>query len=298
MKKNEESNRVSLSSWNFGCFSHLNPCYSRRPSSSLKCQKEELNNLNTKKISKLTNDDNLLNIPYEQYIDRDRYLHIEYIRNLAEQRIESQKMVKQNGKTFTVWKNQKKEKEVKANIVKQILEELKNKNEQESKEFKKTFKDWKKEKISLKKKENKKRFKSENKKKAENDKINKERREQMLKWEKNKAELFKNKKIIERIIQKQKKIEEEKKNKEKKEQNKQIFIQWLKNKIKKKKNKKQRDDSTEKNKKNNYDKVKYEEIIGPFYFSRQIKEAQKSFYKNHNKSNESQNIKRSNTFKK
>ena len=113
MKKNEESNKVSLSSWNYGCFFHLNPCYSQRPSSSLKSNKEEINNLNAKKISKLTNDDHLINIPFEQYIDRDRYIHIDYIRNLTNQRIESKKMVKQNGKTFTDWEAQKKEKKIK-----------------------------------------------------------------------------------------------------------------------------------------------------------------------------------------
>ena len=79
----------------------------------------------------------------------------------------------------------------------------------------------------------KKRLKSENQKKVENDKINNERREKMLLWLKNKDELIKNKKASERKIKKQKKIEEEKNNKEKKEQNKQIFIQWLRNKINK-----------------------------------------------------------------
>ena len=156
MKKNEESNKVSLSSWNYGCFFHLNPCYSQRPSSSLKSNKEEINNLNAKKISKLTNDDHLLNIPFEQYIDRDRYIHIDYIRNLTNQRIASQKMAKQNRKTFTDWEAQKKEKNIN-DKTKPNLEEKK--NELEPKDFKKTFKDWKKEKIKLKKKEEKKRLK-------------------------------------------------------------------------------------------------------------------------------------------
>ena len=297
MKKNEESNRVSLSSWNYGCFSHLNPCHSRRPSSSLNCKKEEINNLSTKKISKLTNDEDILNIPYEQYLDRDRYLHFEYIRNIAEKRIESQKKVKENGKTFTDWKKEKKEKEI-SDKIKKILEEEKNKNKQVQNEFNKTdLNDRKKARILLKKKEAKKRQESEIKKKAENDKKNKERREQMLRWEKNKAELIKNKKKIERIIKKQKKIEEEKNNKEKKEKNKQVFIEWLKDKMKKKKINKKNDDSKEQNKKINYEKHKYEEIIGPFHFSKQLKEAQKSFYKNQNKANESQNLKRSNTSK-
>ena len=298
MKKNEESNKVSLSSWNYGCFFHLNPCYSQRPSSSLKSNKEEINNLNAKKISKLTNDDHLLNIPFEQYIDRDRYIHIDYIRNLTNQRIESKKMVKQNGKTFTDWEKQKKEKKNKNDKTKPILEEKENKNEQEPKDFKKTFKDWKKAKIKIKKKEEKKRLKSENQKKVENDKINNERREKMLLWLKKKDELIKNKKASERKIKKQKKIEEEKNNKEKNEKNKQIFIQWLRNKIKKKQINKQKDDSKEQNKKHNYEKNKYEEIIGPFHFSQQIKEAQKNFYKNLNKANTSQSIKRSNTSKK
>ena len=120
----------------------------------------------------------------------------------------------------------------------------------------------------------------------------------MLLWLKNKDELIKNKKASERKIKKQKKIEEEKNNKEKNEKNKQIFIQWLRNKIKKKQINKQKDDSKEQNKKHNYEKNKYEEIIGPFHFSQQIKEAQKNFYKNQNKANSNQTIKRSNTSKK
>ena len=302
MNKNEESNKVSLSSWNYGSFFPLNPYYLPRPS-SLKCKKNETNNLNTQKISKLTNDEDLLNIPYEQYINRDRYLHIEFIRKLTEQRIKSQRMVKLNGKTFIVWKNKKNEKKRKEDKIKQILEELKNQkeqnqNEQNQNESPKTFKDWKKEKILLKKKEEKKRLKSEKNKKAENDKINKERRERMILWEKNKAELIKNKKMIERIIKKEKKIEDEKNNKEKKEKNKQIFIQWLKNKSNIKKINKHKDDSIDQNKKFKYGRIKKEEIIGPFHFGKQLKEVQNSFYKNLNKTNKSQIIKRSNSSKK
>lgn len=294
MEKNEESKKVSLSSWNYGIFFPLNPYFSQRQQSS-ENNKNEIQSLNTQKQSKISNNEDLYNVPYEQYIDRDRYLHVQFITKLKEKRIESQQMLKQNGKTFKAWKNQKNKKSDKTKI---NLEEEKNINDQIQKEFKLTFKKWKEKKIKSKKKEEEKRIQSEKEKKAEKEKINKERREQMLKWEKEKDELFKNKKKEEKKIIREKKIKEEKDNKEKMEKNKAKFIEWLKDKIKKNKLIKHKENSIDTNKKFKYERIKQDEIIGPFYFGKQLREAQKSFYKSLSKANKNKIPKRSNTSKK
>jgi predicted RNA-binding protein len=49
---------------------------------------------------------------------------------------------------------------------------------------------------------------------------------------------------------------------------------------------------------NIYEKIKHEEIIGPFHFGKELREAQKRFYKNQNKMNKNKFINRSNTAKK
>ena len=64
------------------------------------------------------------------------------------------------------------------------------------------------------------------------------------------------------------------------------------------KNNKLKDNLNKNNQNNKYERIKVKEIIGPFYFAKNMREAQKSYYKSINKNNKNNipKIKRSNIY--
>ena len=298
MDKNDKANKISLSSWSYGNFFSTNPVYYQRRSSV--DNKNQVNNVCNNENIKIVKQDYFDNILFEEYVNRDLHLHNKFVNDIKEKRIESQRMIKKNGISFNNWKN-KKNMENKLKILIQKLKEEKNINDEEEKQRKLLLLEKVKEQKQKKKKEELKRIELEKRKKAEKYEENKRRREQMLKWEKDKDELIKNKKAQEKKKDWDKKVKEEKNMKEKQIKNKEIFVKWLKNKIKEKRvneNKENKENSIKKNKDNEYEKIKHEEIIGPFHFGKELREAQKRFYKNQNKMNKNKFINRSNTAKK
>ena len=83
------------------------------------------------------------------------------------------------------------------------------------------------------------------------------------------------------MIQEEKKIKEEKEEKEKKEKNKIEFINWLNNKKIQEENKKLQEkiENKKRNLSSKYKRIKTNEIIGPFSFAKDLREAQKNYYK-------------------
>ena len=103
----------------------------------------------------------------------------------------------------------------------------------------------------------------------------------MKTWKKQKSDLIKKRKELEIKNEDEIIIEKEKINEEKKEKNKIAFIKWLNDKnLQNKINEKNKENN---NKNNEPKKVKTKEIIGPFFFAKQMRQAQKNYYNNINK---------------
>ena len=280
MKINEEINKISLSSWNYGSFSIINPFYQKN---KLEC---DTNKENENKVFKIVKKEYFDNKPYSDYINREIEIKNKLQSKTKKQREEDLEWIKNNGKTFDKWKSQKNLKIRKEKLLNQKQKEKSEKEQLKEKEReknnRKTFKQWEKEIIEKKKKEEEKRINNENKLMAVMNEVNKQRKVEMKKWKKEKSELIKKRKEIENKAKEEKKVEEEKYNKEKKEENKIAFINWLNNKIKENKSKKQNEKNN--NNKNNLNKrIKTKEIIGPFYYAKDLREAQKSYYDDINK---------------
>ena len=254
MQNNENINKASLSSWNYGAFSCINPYYSQR---NIKNENKQ-NNIRSKTCKgKIVKNEYFENIPFEIYINRDINYHDEFVLKLKEKNEENYIMLKKNGKTFEKWEKIK-------------LEEKKNEEIKKEKEIKAL----KEEKI----KKMKERI-EENKKKL-NEFI--EKRKKRIKKENKIGD--KNKELL-----KKKKI---------KEKNKTEFINFCVIKSIEKRNNKLKDNFDKNNQKIKYERKQMDEIIGPFHFAKNMREAQKNYYKNINKTNNSNISKRSNTAKK
>ena len=292
MQNNENMKVASLSSWNYGTFSCINPYYSQR---NIKYENKQ--NYNTSKTNKekIVKKEYFDNLPYEIYINRERYLHDEFISKLRENNGKNYKMLKKNGKTFTDWKTQKKkEKQNAKSVNKKNIE----KTENEVIENKITFEQWKKIKLKEKKKEEKKNIELENKKKASKEEKIKKMMDNIEKNKKKQSEFMEKR---ENKIKEAKKKEEEQKNKEikeRKEKNKPEFINFCVKKSTEKRNNKLKSNLNQIKQNNKYERIQMKEIIGPFYFAKNMREAQKSYYKNINKTNNTNIPKRSNTAKK
>ena len=274
---------VSLSSWNYGSFSFskTNPyfCNEKNNLRRNNSVKENINNI------KIVKQEYFENIPFEKYINRESYLKNEFIVKLKQKRIEDLILIKKFGKTFDAWKRKKNKKIRIEKILKKKQEKLREEDQLIKNEIQNnnriTFKQWKKGKIELEKKKEEKRIENENKMKLTLDIINKERKKRMKTWKKQKSELIKKRKELEIKNEEEIIIEKEKINEEKKEKNKIAFINWLN-----KKNLQNKINETNKennNKNNEPKKVKTKEIIGPFFFAKQMRQAQKNYYNNINK---------------
>ena len=261
MQNNENINKASLSSWNYGAFSSINPYYSQR---NIKNENKQ-NNIRSKTCKgKIVKNEYFENIPFEIYINRDIYYHDEFVLKLKEKNENNYMMLKKNGITFEKWEKIK-------------LEEKK--NEEIKKERKiKALKEEKLKKMKERIEENKKKlneFLEKRKKRIKKgDKIG----------DKNKEEKLKKKKIKEK--------------KEMKEKNKTEFINFCVIKSIENRNNKLKDNFDKNNQKIKYERKQMDEIIGPFHFAKGVREAQKNYYKNTNKTNNSNISKRSNTAKK
>ena len=98
-------------------------------------------------------------------------------------------------------------------------------------------------------------------------------------WKIKKRESIKKEKEDELKKQKDKQIEEEKNNIERKEKNKIEYIKWLNGKIKEGRNRRNRKNNANIiNNRRSYKNVKMNEIIGPFFFAKNLREVQKSYY--------------------
>ena len=98
-------------------------------------------------------------------------------------------------------------------------------------------------------------------------------------WKIKKRESIKKEKEEELKKQKDKQFEEEKNNIERKEKNKIEYIKWLNGKIKESRNRRNsKNNENINNNRGSYKNVKMNEIIGPFFFAKNLREVQKSYY--------------------
>ena len=270
---------MSLSSWNYGTFSSLNPYHIRINSGN---ENKRKNNAFSEKKDKIVKQEFFENKQYETYINRDIELKNKFRLEQEQKRFKDLKQLKKFGKTFQVWENlknknirlEKKEKEKKE-------EEKKGKKEEEGNIVKKniTFNQWKRKLIKKIKKEEEKRLKSEETKKILSERRNKIRRENMKIWKIKKRESIKKEKEDELKKKKDKQLEEEKNNIERKEKNKIEYIKWLNGKIKEGRNRRNsKNNANIINNRRSYKNVKMNEIIGPFFFAKNLREVQKSYY--------------------
>jgi hypothetical protein len=206
---------MSLSSWNYGTFSNLNPYYIRINSGN---ENKRKNNVISEKKDKIVKQEFFENKEYETYINRDIELKNKFRLEQEQKRFKDLKQLKKFGKTFQVWeklknksirlekreKEKKLEKEEEGNIVKKNI----------------TFNQWKRKLIKKIKKEEEKRLKSEETKKILSERRNKIRRENMKIWKIKKRESIKKEKEDELKKKKDKQLEEEKNDIERKEKNK------------------------------------------------------------------------------
>ena len=88
MKNNEEMNKISLSSWNYGSFYSRNPYYQQRSLSNNNITERNVNN-----IVGTVKQEYFDFLPYENYIDRDLYLKNEFKLKLEQKRFESLEMI-------------------------------------------------------------------------------------------------------------------------------------------------------------------------------------------------------------
>ena len=274
-------NKISLSSWNYGTFSFTNPYY-KTDNLRRDIDKNNIivnkNNNNIKIVKKEYFD----NLSYENYINRELHLKNEFRLKLEQERIEGLEMLKKKGQTFKVWEKQK-NKQIKIGKLKKLNEEIpkKLKTNEIQKNMRISFTQWNEKKLKKERELEEKKIEEEKKLKSELDKRNKERKKKMKKWKRAKSELIKKGKIKENMIQEEKKIKEEKEEKEKKEKNKIEFINWLNNKKIQEENKKLQEkiENKKRNLSSKYKRIKMNEIIGPFSFAKDLKEAQKNYYK-------------------
>ena len=203
MKNNEEMNRISLSSWNYGSFYSMNPYYQQR---SLNDNNDDNNKAgrNANNIVKIVKREYFDNLPYKNYINRDLYLKNEFKLNLEQKRFESLKMIKENGKTFEKWKSQKNFKIGKEKLNPKEQQNLK--NTENHNDMRMTFNQWIKEKNKIKKMEEEKRIKNEQKLKGIEDEINKRRKAQMKKRKKEISVLIKIRREIEKKMEEDAKL--------------------------------------------------------------------------------------------
>ena len=151
---------MSLSSWNYGTFSSLNPYHIRINSGN---ENKRKNNAISEKKDKIVKQEFFENKQYETYINRDIELKNKFRLEQEQKRFKDLKQLKKFGKTFQVWENlknknirlekrekeKKVEKEEEGNIVKKNI----------------TFNQWKRKLIKKIRKEEEKRLKSEETKK-------------------------------------------------------------------------------------------------------------------------------------
>ena len=300
MSRFKNENYISLSSWNYGSFFQANPYYNQNIQKS---QNIFINNPTRNiKSERIVKQEYFDNMNFSNYLNRNIEDKIEFRFKLHQKNKENLEKIKEYGKTFTEWKNSKKEKIHKPQSNEKAEEQKKAEDEKKMrtpKKIKSEVRNWKMKKIKLKKEEEEKKLKAENKKKEEEEPIIKKRKEEMNLWYKKKDEKKKKQKKIKKIKEKEEKEEKEKKEKKKKEENKIIFINWSKDKMNERRNKKKLEIEKKNRTKNKDNKrIKTAEIIGPFYYAKNLREIQKKYYSNMNKSNNNRLLKRSNTSKK
>ena len=303
MYNSPKDKNISLSSWNYGCFSLTNPYYNthinNKPINPTKVFQNQYTNFNNniKNNERIVQNIFFENQEYMNYISRDSELKNKRANSAKPNVNKSNNNNIEYRKTF---QERKKEKDIflkKDKMLKKKKLEEENKNKTNNNNYIDiSFKKWINNKNKIKKEEKEKKIEEEKMKNDEKARIDKDRREKMEIWLQDKKNLEisnnKKKKKKEKIIR----IKNEKMKKEKEEICKENFKEWV---IKKGKEKRKKKINNEENNNNNKNiKRKYSQVIGSYTYSKIIRQMQNYYNNDKNKNNINEHAKRNNTVKK